>query len=30
VVLGCATGNGFEHIDPLVTRRVVEIDINPA
>lgn len=27
-VLGCATGNGFEHIDPRVTRRVVGIDIN--
>jgi SAM-dependent methyltransferase len=28
-VLGCSTGNGFEHIDPGVTRRVVGIDINP-
>lgn len=28
-VLGCATGNGFEHIDPRVTRTVVGIDINP-
>lgn len=28
-VLGCATGNGFEHIDPGVTTRVVGIDINP-
>lgn len=27
-VLGCATGNGFEHIDPTVTRRVIGIDIN--
>jgi SAM-dependent methyltransferase len=27
-VLGCATGNGFEHIDPRVTRSVVGIDIN--
>ena len=29
-VVGCATGNGFEHIDPVSTRRVVGIDINPA
>ena len=28
-VLGCTTGNGFEHIDSLQTRRVVGIDINP-
>lgn len=28
-VFGCSTGNGFEHIDPLQTRRVVGIDINP-
>ena len=28
-VLGCATGNGFEHIDPRVTKRVTGIDINP-
>jgi SAM-dependent methyltransferase len=27
-VPGCATGNGFEHIDPRVTRSVVGIDIN--
>lgn len=27
-VLGCATGNGFEHIDPGVTRKVTGIDIN--
>lgn len=27
-VLGCATGNGFEHIDPAATRRVIGIDIN--
>jgi ubiquinone/menaquinone biosynthesis C-methylase UbiE len=27
-VLGCATGNGFEHIRPDRTRRVVGIDIN--
>lgn len=28
-VLGCATGNGFEHIDPRITKRVIGIDINP-
>jgi SAM-dependent methyltransferase len=28
VVPGCATGNGFEHIDPLVTSRIVGIDVN--
>ncbi|MBK7661869.1 MAG: GNAT family N-acetyltransferase [Betaproteobacteria bacterium] len=29
-VVGCAGGNGFERIDPSVTRRVVAIDVNPA
>ncbi len=29
LVVGCATGNGFEHIEPRVTGRVVGIDINP-
>ncbi|MCE5245711.1 MAG: class I SAM-dependent methyltransferase [Candidatus Polarisedimenticolia bacterium] len=29
VVPGCATGNGFERIDPKATRRIVGIDINP-
>lgn len=29
VVLGCATGNGFEHIDPARTERVAAVDINP-
>jgi len=29
-VVGCTTGNGFEHIDGAHTRRVVGIDINPA
>jgi SAM-dependent methyltransferase len=29
VVLGCATGNGFEHIDPDRTRRIIGVDINP-
>jgi SAM-dependent methyltransferase len=28
-VLGCSTGNGFEHITPSVTRRVIGVDINP-
>ena len=28
-VLGCATGNGFEHIDSRITPDVVGIDINP-
>jgi len=28
-VLGCSTGNGFEHIDPTLTRRVIGVDINP-
>src|SRR5262249_791394 len=30
LVLGCSSGNGFEHIDPRVTRHVTGIDINPA
>jgi SAM-dependent methyltransferase len=29
LVPGCATGNGFEHIDFAVTKRVVAVDINP-
>lgn len=28
-VIGCTTGNGFEHIDTMHTRRVVGVDINP-
>jgi SAM-dependent methyltransferase len=28
LVVGCATGNGLEHVDPAVTRRVVGLDIN--
>ena len=28
-VLGCATGNGFDHVDPRVTRHILAIDINP-
>ncbi len=29
LVVGCATGNGFEPIDPRVTGRVAGIDVNP-
>ncbi|MCX5754095.1 MAG: class I SAM-dependent methyltransferase [Candidatus Krumholzibacteria bacterium] len=29
VVLGCATGNGFEHIEGGRVRRLVGLDINP-
>jgi SAM-dependent methyltransferase len=29
LILGCSTGNGFEHIDPAVTRRVSGVDVNP-
>jgi hypothetical protein len=29
-VLGVAGGNGFEHIDPNVTKRVVGVDVNPS
>ena len=29
-VIGCTTGNGFQHIDTKHTRRIVGIDINPA
>ena len=28
-VIGCSTGNGFEHIDPGITHQIVGIDINP-
>jgi SAM-dependent methyltransferase len=28
LVLGCATGNGLEHVDPSVTARVVGVDVN--
>ena len=28
-VVGCSGGNGFDRIDPRVTKRVVGIDINP-
>ena len=30
LVVGCSTGNGFEHIDPAITARVTGVDINPA
>ena len=28
LVLGCSTGNGLEHVDPAVTKRVVGVDVN--
>jgi len=28
LVLGCSTGNGLEHVDATVTRRVTGVDIN--
>jgi SAM-dependent methyltransferase len=28
LLLGCATGNGLEHVDPNVTRKVVGVDVN--
>jgi hypothetical protein len=28
-LLGCATGNGLEHVDPAVTRTVVAVDVQP-
>ncbi len=28
LVVGCSTGNGLEHVDPSVTRRVVGVDVN--
>jgi hypothetical protein len=28
-VIGCATGNGFDRVDPLVTQRLVGVDLNP-
>jgi SAM-dependent methyltransferase len=28
-IFGCATGNGFEHIDPSLTRRLTAVDVNP-
>jgi SAM-dependent methyltransferase len=28
LVVGCATGNGLEHVDPAATRRIVALDVN--
>ena len=28
LVLGCGAGNGLEHVDPSVTKRVVGVDVN--
>src|SRR5512138_1690764 len=28
LVLGCGTGNGLEHVNPAVTKRVVGVDVN--
>jgi len=28
LLVGCATGNGLEHVDPAVTRRMVGLDVN--
>lgn len=28
LVVGCATGNGFEHVDPSITKRAVGVDVN--
>jgi predicted TPR repeat methyltransferase len=28
LLIGCATGNGLEHVDPSVTRRIVGVDVN--
>jgi hypothetical protein len=28
LLAGCATGNGLEHVDPSVTRRIVAVDLN--
>lgn len=30
LILGCGTGNGFRHVDPDVTARLVGVDINSA
>lgn len=29
VLAGCATGNGLEHVDNHVTKKIIAIDINP-
>jgi SAM-dependent methyltransferase len=28
LVVGCATGNGLEHVNPSITRRAVAVDVN--
>lgn len=28
LLLGCATGNGLEHVNPAVTKRIVGVDVN--
>ncbi len=28
LVLGCGAGNGLEHVDPAVTKRIVGVDVN--
>jgi SAM-dependent methyltransferase len=28
LLLGCATGNGLEHVTPAVTKRIVGVDVN--
>jgi SAM-dependent methyltransferase len=28
LVLGCTTGNGLEHVNPAVTKRIVGVDVN--
>src|SRR5512133_990195 len=28
LVLGCGTGNGLEHVNPAVTKRIVGVDVN--
>jgi SAM-dependent methyltransferase len=28
LVLGCSTGNGLEHVNPAVTKRLVGVDVN--
>lgn len=30
LVVGCSTGNGLEHLDPAITRRLTAVDVNPA
>ncbi len=29
MMLGCCTGNGFEHVNPEITKQVIGVDINP-